>query len=265
MRASAVSARVSAASARDLSVSARDSALTARDSAASIRDLAVLARASAARLGGVGLEDVEHAFARLRIEEVHLLALRPEVEAEGLAAKHHGPVQVLHHRKRLVRAAGEPAPLQIQPQVLPGRVVLEILAHPEPLVELRLAPLVLAPRPSRRHLHREGRHHPFLPQLVDGALVLRHAEHHEHVRRHAGARVAFLVVDEEVRGDVHVRTVPEVVIERGERTENRPELPVVLRQRLAVTARIVDGGGGKGALGHRPAPPCSGARLRGPG
>ena len=183
------------------------------------------------RLGGppcgVLLQGVEDALARLLIEEVHFLALHAEVETQRLAAKQHGPVQVLHHRLRLVRIAHEPATLELQPQVLPGRVVLPVFAHPEPLVELCLAPFVLAPCAPRCHLHHEGGDRAFLPRLVDKALLLRDAERHEHVRRYPGTRIAFLVVDEEIRGHVDVRAVPEMEGEGGERVVDRAELPVV--------------------------------------
>ena len=155
--------------------------------------------------------------------------------------------------------------LEMEPEVLPRRVVLPVLRHPEPFVQLHLPPVVLAPGADRRHLHHEGGNHPLLPQLVDGALSLRHAERHEHVRRHPGARVAFLVVDEEIPGHVDVRTVAVVELERADRIDDRVKLPVILRHRLAVPARILDLGGRTNVLSHRLAPPCSGPDAQRPG
>ena len=153
----------------------------------------------------------------------------------------------------------------MEPEVLPRRVVLPVLRHPESFVQLQLPLVVLAPGADRRHLHHEGGNHPLLPQLVDGALSLRHTERHEHVRRHPGARIAFLVVDEEIPGHVDVRTGAVVELERADRIDDRVKLPVVLRHRLAVPARILNRGGRTNVSSHRLAPPCSGPDARRPG
>ena len=211
------------------------------------------------------LSTVEEALSCRRVEEVRFLALHPKVESQGLASKQERPVERLHHRLRHVRAIHQAAALEVEPEVLPRRVVLPVLAHPEPFVELGLPPLVLAPRSSRSHLHHEGGHHALLPQLVDRALVLRDAEHHEDVRGHPGARVALLVVDEEVPGHVDVRPLQIMVVERADRIEDRVKLPVVLRHRLAVPARILNRGGGSNDSAHRKVPPCGAAGTRGPG
>ena len=147
-------------------------------------------------------------------------------------------------------------PLRRSPRYSPVGSVLPVLRHPEPLVELRLAPVVLAPRADRRDFHHEGGHHPLLPQLVARAFVAGNTERDEHVRRHPGARIALLVVDEEIPGHVDVRAVPVMVLERADRIDDREELPVVLRHRLAVPARILNRGGRSNDSAHRKVPPC---------
>ena len=94
--------------------------------------------------------------------------------------------------------------LQRRLRIVARRVVLPVLPHAQRSVQLALASLVFAVRRARGNLQHEVRTLGLLPQPVAGAIGARHAQHHEHVRRHHRPRIPLLVVQQQVAGHVHV-------------------------------------------------------------
>ena len=106
-------------------------------------------------------------------------------------------------------------------------------------IDLALGAQIFAPRALGGHLQDEVRGFAFLPDLVVRAHPILDPEHDEYVGRHRYLRIALLVVHEQVPRDVHVFTVLVVHPQRADSVENRRELGVVLRHRLAVPARVL--------------------------
>ena len=193
----------------------------------------------------------EQVLARRRVVKTHLApGLRPKLEPQHLARHRERPVDRLHRRQTLVLALHQTVALQPRRQMLPRRVEQEILPHPQPRIDPGLPFHVFAPRVRRRHLEHEVRSLPLLPHLVVPPHPVLDPEHHERVGRDRYPRVAFLVVDEQISGDVHVGARRVVQSQRAEGVVNGVELGVVLRQPLAVRLGVVNRGGRKVGAAH---------------
>ena len=86
---------------------------------------------------------------------------------------------------------------------------------------------------------------PYTPETAQMAAL-----HTTNVGHHRHPRVALLVVDEQVGGDVHAGAFAVAQQQRAERVVDGVELGVVLRHRLAVRLRVLDRGGRQVACAH---------------
>ena len=118
------------------------------------------------------------------------------------------------------------------------RVEEPILPHAPPLVQILLLRRVVRRRRGRGHLQHEFRRPPFLPNPVRRPETRRHPPRHEHVRGQRLVRIAFVVVDQQILGDMDVRVGLEAPFQRVEDGIHRPPLPLVVRHRLSVLVRI---------------------------
>ena len=81
--------------------------------------------------------------------------------------------------------------------------------------------------------------------------MLRRPDHDEYIRSDHGPRVAFLEVQEHVAGDVDLRLVEEVGLQRGDRVHQGLELEVALCHRLTIRAGVVNRGRDHDGSVHR--------------
>ena len=121
---------------------------------------------------------------------------------------------------------------------LAQRIKDAILPHPQPFVQGLLELEIVFRRARRRHLDHEIGGLAHFPQLVPIAILVRHAERHEDVRRHRHFRAILLVVQQQIDAHERVRGLevpgPQHAVERV----HRASLPTVFRHRLAILAGV---------------------------
>ena len=175
--------RVSSSATR---ASAARRAAASRCRAAASRCLAAVSLSRGGFLAETGFQFLSGAErgARCRIVKAKLPRLQAQLQAQYRTAQHQPARSAFRCRQRLILASAQLAALQRRLQVVSRRVVLPVLPHPQPALQLSLRALIFLSRAARRHLQHEVRRLLLLPQQVRGAPVVGRSQHHEHVRRH---------------------------------------------------------------------------------
>ena len=194
---------------------------------------------------------------RHRVVEPQAILREVQMQTQYAACQRRQPRRRLPQRHRHVRSPRQPQPPQRRRQVVTGRIVLPVLRHAQPLVQLPLGPLILPPRAARGDLQHEVRHLALAPHPVDPPVVVRHSQHHEYVRRHRRSRVALFVVDQQVAGDVHVVAFAPIAVVDAQTfpcVGQVVELKVAFRHRLAVGVGVLDHDRSGHRAAHAPPP-----------
>ena len=142
-----------------------------------------------------------------RIAHADELAFRAQIQPQHAAADHRHAVHAPRRQTR-VPAVRQRQPLQTRlpsRKHVPLRIEQPVLRHAHRRVGATLEVQVLRRRRRRRDLQHPVRRLALLPHQVARAAVRPHAERHQHVRRDAVPRVAFLRVHQHVRHRQRIR------------------------------------------------------------